>query len=112
MKHEVGDAFSVEHMWPTPMLDFVCWSEFLALPGIYIVTFDNCGYGSPVRHRQMLVTNQSVQRRKAQDLKIFPLIKKPPRAVLRILHHNQRLLGAALLHMRLVLPEKIFWQVL
>merc|ERR1712242_427270 len=58
IKHEVGDAFSVEHIWPTPMVEFNWWREFLALPGIFIVTFDNCGYGEPVRHRQMIITNQ------------------------------------------------------
>ena len=58
IKHEVGDAFSVEHIYPTPMLELHWWREFLALPGIFIVVFDNCGYGEPVRHRQMIVTNQ------------------------------------------------------
>ena len=32
-KHEVGDAFSVEHIWPTPMVDLQCGRELFALHG-------------------------------------------------------------------------------
>ena len=57
IKHEVGDAFTVEHIFPTPMLYMQCWIDLLSLPGIYIVTWDNCRYTLDVRHRQMMVTN-------------------------------------------------------
>ncbi|MCP4899613.1 MAG: hypothetical protein GY906_21820, partial [bacterium] len=34
IKHSVGDAFSLEHIWPTDLMRFDCYKELLALPGI------------------------------------------------------------------------------
>ena len=57
IKHVLGDFFSIEHPWPTPMLMFACFQELLALPGVFMLTWDNCAYGESYRHRQVLVTN-------------------------------------------------------
>jgi hypothetical protein len=43
--HEVGDAFSCEHIYPSYMLEFDCFKALLALPGVFLLTFDNCMYG-------------------------------------------------------------------
>ena len=56
-KHEVGDFFSAEHIYPSLMLDFKCWKELVGLPSVFIVVFDNCQYGEEYRHRQCLITN-------------------------------------------------------
>ena len=57
IKHALGDAFSIEHVWPTPMLQFTCFQELLALPGVFLFTLDNCAFGERYRHRQVIVTN-------------------------------------------------------
>ncbi|MCP4241114.1 MAG: hypothetical protein GY772_11185 [bacterium] len=57
MKHMVGDAFSIEHVWPTPMLQFQCVQALLAQPGVFHFTWDNCEYGEGYRHRQVMITN-------------------------------------------------------
>ena len=56
-KHEVGDYFSVEHIWPTEMVHMTCYEELIGLPGVFIVIFDNCRYQKQYRHRQCLITN-------------------------------------------------------
>ena len=55
--HQVGDAFSLEHVFPTPMLQFESFKELLAMPGVFLFTWDNCRFGKRYRHRQVLVTN-------------------------------------------------------
>ena len=42
--HCVGDGFSIEHIWPTPMLEFFSFQELLNMPGVFIFTWDNCQY--------------------------------------------------------------------
>jgi hypothetical protein len=54
----VGDAFSIEHIYPTLALEFDDTKALLALPGVFLIVFDNCGYGEHYRHRQCLITNQ------------------------------------------------------
>ena len=44
MRHCLGEAFSFEHIYPTPMIEMECYKEFLALPGVFMLTFDNCMY--------------------------------------------------------------------
>ena len=56
-KHEVGDFFSIEHIWPTEMVNLSCYEELIGLPGVFIVIFDNCRYKKEYRHRQCLITN-------------------------------------------------------
>ena len=56
-KHEVGDFFSIEHIWPTEMVNLSCYEELIGLPGVYVLTFDNCRYEEVYRHRQCLITN-------------------------------------------------------
>ena len=58
IKHAVGDAFSLEHIWPTDLVRFECYKELLSLPGIFAFTFDNCMFGERYRHRQVLIVNQ------------------------------------------------------
>ena len=57
IKHAVGDLFTIEHPYPTIMLQFQCFEALLATPGVYVLTLDNCAYGESYRHRQCLVTN-------------------------------------------------------
>ena len=57
LHHEVGDAFTVEHVWPSPMLQFETWQRLLNMPGVFVLTWDNCRYGEQYLHRQLLVTN-------------------------------------------------------
>ncbi len=57
--HAVGDAFSIEHIFPTLALEFEETKELMALPGVFLITFDNCVYGEIYRHRQCLITNQT-----------------------------------------------------
>ena len=57
IKHQVGDAFGVEHIWPTPMLQFVTYQELLAMPGVFVFTWDNCRFGEKYQHRQVYITN-------------------------------------------------------
>ena len=57
MIHAVGDFFSIEHIFPTAMLEFDSMKMLLALPGVHLLTFDNCAYGAEYRHRQCIVTN-------------------------------------------------------
>jgi hypothetical protein len=45
IKHMVGDFFGIEHIFPTPMLEMDCYKELLALPGVFVLTWDNCEYG-------------------------------------------------------------------
>ena len=45
IKHSIGDAFSIEHIYPTLLLEFECTNSLLAMPGIFVLTFDNCEYG-------------------------------------------------------------------
>ena len=58
IKHSIGDAFSIEHIYPTLLLEFECTKSLLAMPGVFVLTFDNCEYGETCRHRQCLITNQ------------------------------------------------------
>ena len=57
--HAVGDAFSIEHVFPTPMLQFQSYQELLNMPGVFVFTWDNCRFGESYQHRQVLVTNQT-----------------------------------------------------
>ena len=57
MKHLVGDFFVIEHIWPTTMVQMDCFQRLLSLPGVFMITFDNCPYGELYRHRQVLITN-------------------------------------------------------
>ncbi len=52
IKHALGDAFSIEHAWPTPMMRMMCCQELLDQPGVFALVFDNCCYGETYRHRQ------------------------------------------------------------
>jgi hypothetical protein len=56
--HAVGDAFSIEHVFPTPMLQFQSYQKLLNMPGVFVFTWDNCRFGEKYQHRQVLVTNQ------------------------------------------------------
>ena len=57
MRHNVGDAFSIEHIYPTPMIEMDCYKKLLALPGVFLLTFDNCMFEKEYKHRQCLITN-------------------------------------------------------
>jgi hypothetical protein len=57
--HAVGDAFSVEHVFPTPMLQFQSYQELLNMPGVFVFTWDNYRFGESYQHRQVLATNQT-----------------------------------------------------
>ena len=60
MNHEVGDGFSVEQRWPTPMLDSAMWKDIVTLPGIYVITWTEAAYeGRGEPDQRCLVTNQS-----------------------------------------------------
>ena len=56
--HQVGDAFSIEHVYPTPMLEFQSFRELLSMPGVFVFTWDNCRFGEKYQHKQILITNQ------------------------------------------------------
>ena len=58
IKHMCGDWFSIEHIYPSTLLEQDSYKELLAMPGVYMFTFDNCEYGEEYRHRQCLITNQ------------------------------------------------------
>ena len=47
----------IEHIFPTLALEFAETKALLALPGIFLITFDNCQYGEQYRHRQCIITN-------------------------------------------------------
>jgi len=57
IKHSVGDFFGIEHIYPTPMLEMDSYKELLALPGVFVLTWDNCMYGEDYMHRQCYITN-------------------------------------------------------
>ena len=57
MKHMVGYFFGIEHIWPTPMIEMDCYKELLAMPGVFVLTWDNCMYGKNYVHRQCYITN-------------------------------------------------------
>jgi hypothetical protein len=46
IKHSIGDAFSIEHIYPTLLLEFECTKSLLVMPGVFVLTFDNCEYGN------------------------------------------------------------------
>ena len=48
--HALGDAFSIEHCWPTAMLQFASMQELLKMPGVFVLTWDNCEFGEQYRH--------------------------------------------------------------
>ena len=56
-KHLVGDFFTIEHIFPTQMIEMDSYQELLALPGVFMLTWDNCEYDEVYRHRQVLITN-------------------------------------------------------
>ena len=56
-KHLVGDFFTIEHIFPTQMIEMDSYQELLALPGVFMLTWDNCEYYEVYRHRQVLITN-------------------------------------------------------
>ena len=60
IKHSIGDAFSIEHIYPTLLLEFECTKSLLAMPGVFVLTFDNCEYGETYRHRQCLITQSTM----------------------------------------------------
>ena len=63
IKHGLGDAFSIEHVWPTPMLQFSCIQDLLThsegcsalawadglLPATPPVWWERC-FGEGLRH--------------------------------------------------------------
>ena len=53
----VGDFFSLEHIFPTLALESDQTKELLDLPGVFMLTWDNCQYKEDYRHRQCLITN-------------------------------------------------------
>ena len=55
--HMVGDFFSLEHIFPTLALEFEETKALLDLPGVFMLTWDNCQYKEDYRHRQCLITN-------------------------------------------------------
>ena len=57
IKHEVGDFFSIEHIYPTYLLSFESYVQLLNLPGVFVLTWDNCRFGEAYRHQQCLVVN-------------------------------------------------------
>ena len=57
IKHMIGDFFGIEHIYPTPMLEMEGYKELLAMPGVFVLTWDNCEYGEPYVHRQCYITN-------------------------------------------------------
>ena len=58
IKHSIGDAFSIEHIYPALLLEFECTKSLLAMPGVFVLTFDNCEHGETYWHRQCLITIQ------------------------------------------------------
>jgi len=57
IKHMVGDFFGIEHIYPTPMLEMDTYKELLAMPGVFVLTWDNCEYDEEYVHRQCYITN-------------------------------------------------------
>ena len=55
--HMVGDFFTLEHIFPTLALEFEQTKELLSLPGVFLLTWDNCQYKEVYRHRQRMITN-------------------------------------------------------
>ena len=56
--HEVGDVFTIEHIYPSIMLRFDCYQSLLKMTGVIYIVFDNCRFGAEYRHRQILITNE------------------------------------------------------
>ena len=50
--HAVGDAFSLEHIYLVLVMEFAELKELLAMPGVYVLIWDNCAFGEEYRHRQ------------------------------------------------------------
>ena len=48
--HQVGDMFTCEHIFPTPMLQMACWKQLCNMPGVFVVTWDNFRFGAKYRH--------------------------------------------------------------
>ena len=57
LHHDVGDAFSLEHPYPSPLIELQAAKDLLGCRGVFFITWDNCMYGETYRHRQMLITN-------------------------------------------------------
>ena len=55
--HQVGDLFTCEHIFPTPMLQMACWKQLCNMPGVFVFTWVNCRFGVQYRHTQVLITN-------------------------------------------------------
>ena len=64
--HAVGDAFAVEHVFPTPMLQFQSYQELLNMPGVFVFTWDNCQFGEKYQHRQAINLTLPFWRRTVQ----------------------------------------------
>ena len=59
ISHSVGDAFSLVDSHPSVIDTSPMFKELLALPGVYVITLDQCGHGAPFRGRTLVVTNQA-----------------------------------------------------
>ena len=55
--HAVGDFFTIEHIYPSYVLELDRTKALLELPGVWLLTWDNCAYGGTYRRRQFLITN-------------------------------------------------------
>ena len=43
--HEVGDAFAIEHPFPTPMMQFQTYKELMGMPGVFYSPSTTAGLG-------------------------------------------------------------------
>ena len=59
MTHAVGDAFSLVDSHPSVLDTAPEFKELLALPGIYVISLDQCPWGAAHKGRCLIVTNQA-----------------------------------------------------
>ena len=57
IRHEVGDAFGLEHRFPPMILHMESAQELLRMPGVFYFDWSNCAFGEDYTHRQIYLTN-------------------------------------------------------
>ena len=57
--HAVGDAFSIVDSHPSVVDTDAGFRDLLALPGVYVITLDQCAFGASFRGRSLIITNQA-----------------------------------------------------
>ena len=57
LRHEIGDAFGLEHTFPPLILQLESAQTLLAMPGVYYFVWSNCAFGEKYQHKQIYLTN-------------------------------------------------------